>query len=318
MQCRRRGSDAISRAFREGDFGGPIDAKTVADSIAVGIPRNGYHALKQLRAYDGRCVTVSDDAILEAQHRLASSTGLFAEPAAATSLAGLLACRDELPEDARVVLLVTGNGLKDIDAAMRTVALPDRAIQTIDELPLPPMNTTMRCLEGIILAAGLSTRAGQYKMAMRLGDKTLIEHSVASMSPVVERVIVVGGHRIELLRQILAGYPQVEVVHNTAFREGMFSSVQAGLSQVRAERVFLLPGDCPVVSTATYRRLLEVPGEVVIPHVRRAQRTPGSALHPRGRRGPAPAWHVHTAGLHPEDRRSDRGCRRRRHSARCR
>ena len=119
--------------------------------------------------------------------------------------------------------------------------------------------------EGIILAAGLSTRAGQYKMALRLGDKTLIEHSITGMAPVVERIFVVGGYRIEVLRQILAGYSQVEVVHNTAFRDGMFSSVRAGLQRVRAERAFLLPGDYPLVSTETYLRLLAEPGDVVIP-----------------------------------------------------
>lgn len=79
-------------------------------------------------------MTVSDEAILEAQHRLAASTGLFAEPAAATSFAGLLASQDEVPRDATIVLLVTGNGLKDIDAAMRKVALPERAINAIAEI----------------------------------------------------------------------------------------------------------------------------------------------------------------------------------------
>lgn len=128
------GSDAITRAFRQGDFGAPIAAHTVADSIAVDVPRNGYHALKQLQTYGGRCVTVSDEAILDAQHRLAASTGLFAEPAAATALAGLLAARDEVPAEATVVVLITGNGLKDIDAALRKVALPDRAISSIDEI----------------------------------------------------------------------------------------------------------------------------------------------------------------------------------------
>ncbi len=122
-----------------------------------------------------------------------------------------------------------------------------------------------RSVDGVVLAAGLSTRAGQYKMALRLGDKTLIEHGIAGMAPVVERIIVVGGHRIELLREILASYAQVEVVHNAAFHEGMFSSVQAGLKHVQAERAFLLPGDYPLVSTDTYQRLLEVSGDVVIP-----------------------------------------------------
>jgi threonine synthase len=128
------GSSGMARAFQTGDFGPPIPARTVADSISVDVPRNGYHALKQLKTYGGRCITVSDEAILQAQHWLASSTGLFAEPSAAASLAGFLSCQADIPADATVVLLVTGNGLKDIDAAMRLVSLPERAIASVDEI----------------------------------------------------------------------------------------------------------------------------------------------------------------------------------------
>jgi threonine synthase len=121
------GSNGIALALQQGDFT-PIHAQTVADSIAVDVPRNGYHALRQLRAYGGRCVTVSDDAILHAQHTLASTIGLFAEPSAAASLAGFLACQTDIPAEATVVLLVTGSGLKDIDAATRLVSLPEKAV----------------------------------------------------------------------------------------------------------------------------------------------------------------------------------------------
>jgi len=127
------GSDAIARAFKEGGFT-EIDAHTVADSISVGIPRNGYYALKQLKQYNGKCVTVSDEEILIAQKELSSKAGLFTEPAAAASYAGFLNIRAEIPNDATVVLLATGNGLKDIDSAIKGVDFPKKAISSLEEL----------------------------------------------------------------------------------------------------------------------------------------------------------------------------------------
>lgn len=127
------GSNAIAQAFEQGDFT-PIDAHTIADSISVGIPRNGYYALKQLKKYDGKCVTVSDDEILTAQKELSAKAGLFTEPAAAASYAGFLRMKDELPKDATIVLLATGNGLKDIDSAQKSVKFPAKAISALEDL----------------------------------------------------------------------------------------------------------------------------------------------------------------------------------------
>ena len=127
------GSDAIARAFETGKFT-PVAAKTVADSIAVDIPRNGYYALKQLQQYNGRCLTVSDDAILSAQKELSSVTGLFAEPAAAAAYAGFLKMRTSLDKNATIVILITGNGLKDVDSAMKKIDFPDYAISSLEEL----------------------------------------------------------------------------------------------------------------------------------------------------------------------------------------
>ena len=115
------GSSAICRALEAGDFTPPVPSDTLADSISVDVPRGGYPALYNLQEYGGRCVTVSDDEILEAQHRLARLSGLFAEPAAAASYAGFRKMVKELPSDATAVLLVTGSGLKDIDAAAKIV-----------------------------------------------------------------------------------------------------------------------------------------------------------------------------------------------------
>ena len=115
------GSSAIRRALDAGDFTPPISSDTLADSISVDVPRGGYPALFNLKRNNGSCVTVSDDEILEAQHRLARYSGLFAEPAASASYAGFRKILGDIPPDASVVLLVTGSGLKDIDAASRIV-----------------------------------------------------------------------------------------------------------------------------------------------------------------------------------------------------
>jgi len=127
------GSDAICRALEEGDFK-PINARTIADSISVGVPRNGYYAVKQLKNFGGKCIRVKDEEILKAQKLLASTTGLFAEPAASASLAGFLKVKDTLDRDSVVVLLITGNGLKDIDAAKKGVEFPGKAIKNIEEI----------------------------------------------------------------------------------------------------------------------------------------------------------------------------------------
>ncbi|MBF0298460.1 MAG: pyridoxal-phosphate dependent enzyme [Oligoflexia bacterium] len=129
------GSNAITRAFRSMD--GHFDFKsssTIADSISVDIPRCGILALKNLMKYKGECVTVSDDAIIAAQKELSSSSGVFAEPAAATAFAGFLKMKDLLEKKAKIVLLMTGNGLKDTAAALKGVISPTKHISSISEI----------------------------------------------------------------------------------------------------------------------------------------------------------------------------------------
>ena len=118
------GSAALTRALEAGRFETPQPAHTIADSISVDVPRGGLYALGRLQKHSGRCVTVSDEAIVSAQRRLSSSSGLFAEPAASAAFAGLLADleagRGPGKKD-RAVVLLTGNGLKDIATAMKGV-----------------------------------------------------------------------------------------------------------------------------------------------------------------------------------------------------
>jgi threonine synthase len=122
------GSPAIATALRSGATTvSPVTGATsVADSLVVNAPRNAMMALREVRASGGTGVLVSDEQILDAMDRLARTTGVFAEPAAAAALAGLLVALEEglVARDERAVLLVTGTGLKDVPAAMRRVSIP--------------------------------------------------------------------------------------------------------------------------------------------------------------------------------------------------
>jgi len=127
------------------------------------------------------------------------------------------------------------------------------------------MEDTEQQVEGVVLAAGLSSRSGQYKMTLPLDDKTVIEKSIEGMYGLVSRIIVVVGWKAEQVQSLLAAYPKVECVLNQDFRAGMFSSVKVGVAQVRAPRFFLLPGDHPLIGPGVYTQMLAVTGDIVIP-----------------------------------------------------
>jgi threonine synthase len=116
------GSPAIVRALEGDGIVRSFAAHTIADGISVGLPRNGAMAVRMIRASGGFGVTVSDEEILAAEKALARLTGVFAEPSGAASYAGLLRLLGEgkIMRDERVVLLVTGSGLKSIDAVVET------------------------------------------------------------------------------------------------------------------------------------------------------------------------------------------------------
>lgn len=141
------GCAPIVRAFEQGSsiITPEPKPKTIADSIAVGVPRAGRLVLKALRSCNGVAVRVADDEIVAAISLIGRTTGIFAEPAAAAAIAGLkkLAENGTIAEDATVVALITGNGLKDIAAASRVVDIPKAIDVDIDEVrtflqtPLP-------------------------------------------------------------------------------------------------------------------------------------------------------------------------------------
>ena len=121
------GSNFLAEAWAHGEdvlTKPPILPMTVADSIASGLPRDRIKAMRAIVQSDGAFVTVTDDEILAAIPTVASHAGVFGEPAAAASWAGVEVARETglVSEDDRVVVLSTGTGLKDVPAAMRAVA----------------------------------------------------------------------------------------------------------------------------------------------------------------------------------------------------
>jgi threonine synthase len=109
---------------------------TLADSISVDYPRNFFMAKSFLQKYHGEWLTVSDYEIMQASSVLASNTGIFAEPAAAAAMAGMLKYVKTKPIDSSVQMLVlsTGSGLKDIKTPMQNISLPEPIKPGIKEL----------------------------------------------------------------------------------------------------------------------------------------------------------------------------------------
>ncbi|CAG7839583.1 MULTISPECIES: nucleotidyltransferase family protein [Clostridium] len=120
-------------------------------------------------------------------------------------------------------------------------------------------------VEGIILAAGLSSRAKTYKMTLKVGEKTVIENVIDNMLSVCSKIFVVGGYKIEKLEPIINKYKNVQLVFNENFMEGMFSSVKKGFSCIKEESFFFTPGDYPLIDKEVYRELIKKQGEIVIP-----------------------------------------------------
>ncbi len=115
------GALPIAQAFRSGKALKPQGANTLADGVAVSTPRNWRKALTAVRQLGGTVVTVTDEEILEAMGLLARTSGLWGEPAAVTSVAALrgLIERGEVASTERILLVITGTGLKDIPSTLR-------------------------------------------------------------------------------------------------------------------------------------------------------------------------------------------------------
>jgi len=113
------GAAPVTAAFLSGGPILPVDPRSIADSIAVGVPRNGQKALAAVRESGGMMVSVTDDEIMEAMRYTGRLAGIFAEPAAAAAVAGLRRARLDgvMGRRSSALAVITGNGLKDTRSA---------------------------------------------------------------------------------------------------------------------------------------------------------------------------------------------------------
>jgi len=128
MGVQAEGSAACFNAWRAGvDKIAPVDSHTIADSINVSFPHDGTRAVRAVRETQGRFLTVTDDEILDAMRKLARREAIFAEPAGATGYAGLTKAASEgiIERNEKVVAIITGNGLKDVNSVMKAAGQPE-------------------------------------------------------------------------------------------------------------------------------------------------------------------------------------------------
>ncbi len=120
------GCAPVANAFADGsDFIRPVKPNTIAKSLAIGNPADGWYALEVVQSTGGAVGAVTDEEIVEGIRLLASTEGIFAETAGGVTIATLskLAAEGVIRPDETVVALVTGHGLKTLDAVSDRVGV---------------------------------------------------------------------------------------------------------------------------------------------------------------------------------------------------
>jgi threonine synthase len=120
------GCKPVADAFHSGKDLVPVEGGTRADSIDCGTPRNWRKAVSALRESKGEIVAVTDDEIMDAMNKTARLSAVFGEPSGAASVAGVKRAIADgiIKKNESVCAVITGNGLKDIKAAIETAGTP--------------------------------------------------------------------------------------------------------------------------------------------------------------------------------------------------
>ena len=119
------GSSPVINALDAGlEFPEPVRPATIAKSLAIGNPADGFQVLSSVRRTGGSGIAVSDEEILDAVSLLARTEGIFTEPAGGTTLAGAkrLIESGAIPRNESLVVVITGNGYKTVDVMRDRVA----------------------------------------------------------------------------------------------------------------------------------------------------------------------------------------------------
>lgn len=134
------GCAPIINALNKGtDLISPVKPNTIASSIAIGNPADGYYVLQAVRESGGWGDSVTDQEILEGIQLLARTEGIFTEPAGGTevAVAKKLIRKGRIPRDESIVVSITGNGYKTLEVVAKSVEKPftiNSALQNFDEL----------------------------------------------------------------------------------------------------------------------------------------------------------------------------------------
>lgn len=136
ISAQAAGCCPLNRAIETNTPWEPMEENTLADSIAVGVPRNADKALMAIRESRGLTVNVTDQEIMAAQQLLGRTCGVFGEPAGVTGTAGVrkLCEAGVIGKNDTVVSVVTGNGLKDVANAIAACGEPITIPSDMDRL----------------------------------------------------------------------------------------------------------------------------------------------------------------------------------------
>lgn len=131
-----KGCAPITESFKTGKDLVVTSEDTLADSIAVGKPRNYIKAIRGIKKSGGDMVNVSDKEILEMIKILGRKTGIFGEPAGVAGLAGLkkMVEKGVIKKEEKVVTVITGNGLKDVKNAQKAAGEPIKVEPDMEKL----------------------------------------------------------------------------------------------------------------------------------------------------------------------------------------
>ena len=130
------GCSPISTAFKNGwEMFKPVKPDTVAKSLAIGTPADGYYAMSVIRESGGAAEDVSDGEIVDAIRLLAETEGIYTETAGGVTLGVTKKLIDQgkIPGDEPIVVSITGNGLKTQDAVENRLPEPDLIEPNIED-----------------------------------------------------------------------------------------------------------------------------------------------------------------------------------------
>jgi threonine synthase len=134
------GCSPIINALHKGtDLISPVKPDTIATSIAIGNPADGYYVVQAVKESGGWGDSVTDEEIIDGIKLLATTEGIFTEPAGGTEVAVTkkLIQKGRIPRDESIVISITGNGYKTLEAVARSVEKPytiNATLENFDEL----------------------------------------------------------------------------------------------------------------------------------------------------------------------------------------